>query len=422
MPKLPDLNRRTLLKGAAAGLAAGAIGAPAGALAAAPRKIKIGLIGTKTGAHAVFYEGMPYVLDLIQKELGPTIDVAGTKHPYEIIFRDSQSNPNQASNVAQELIFNEKVDLMLAWSGPSTVHPVSDQCEANGTPCITTVDPLDDYFIGRGAPKSGFQWTYNFFWNGAECTTAMVGAWNRIGTNKVVGGLWPNNAAGEAHSKEDPPVLRKAGYTVIDPGRFDLPSNYTAQITRFKEAKVEIVYGILPPPEFTKFWNAAAQQGFRPKAVTGLQASEFAAGLVPLGERAHGLTVDIWWSPAYPYNSKLTGLTSKALADGFEKATGKQWVMPLGMYHALFEVAFTALAKAKALDASAISEAIRSNAFDTTVGPIDFRKGPYPNTSLTPVVVGQWWKGDKFPLTLLIEDNTLYPHIAVQDKYRPLSY
>lgn len=415
------INRRALIKGAAVGIAASALGGTA--FAAVPRTIKIGLVGTKTGGLAVFYEGMPYVVELIKKEIGPTINVGGTKHPYEILFRDSESNPNHASNVAQDLIFNERVDLMLTWSGPSTVHPVSDQCEANGVPCISTVDPLDTYFFGRGAPKQGFKWTYNFFWNGAEYSHACIGAWNQLDTNKVIGGLWPNNAAGQAHARTAPPILKKAGYKVVDAGRFELPSSYTAQISTFKAAGVEIVQGILPPPEFTSFWNAAAQQNFKPKGVIVLQAAEFAAGLIPLGARAHGLAADIWWSPAYPYSSKLTGISSKELAAGYEKSSGKQWVMPLGMYHALFEVAFDALKKTKNIDKAAdIRDAIRSNAYQTTVGTIDFRKGPFPNTSQTPLVLGQWWKGEKFPLTPLVEANALYPHIPLQGKFRPIPY
>ena len=96
--------------------------------------------------------------------------------------------------------------------------------------------------------------------------------------------------------------------------------------------------------------------------------------------------------------------------------------MPLGMYHALFEVAVEALQKTEGLGKpDALSHTIGSNAFQTTVGTIDFRKGPFPNTSRTPLVLGQWWKGDKFPLTPLVESNALYPDIPLQAKLRPLT-
>ena len=50
---------------------------------------------------------------------------------------------------------------------------------------------------------------------------------------------------------------------------------------------------------------------------------------------------------------------------------------------------------------------MRDDAFKTIVGPVDFKKGPLPNTSLTPLVAGQWRKGKKWPIELVIVDNKL---------------
>ena len=422
MPKrLPEIGRRPFLKGAAAAVAASTLSGTA-ALAAPARTIKIGLVGTKTGAVAIFYEGMPYIIDLVKKQTHSSVVVDGVRHPYEIIFRDSESSSVRASQVAQDLILNEQVDLMLAWSTPDTVNSVANQCEANGVPCISTVNPLESYYFGRGAPKDGFQWTYNFFWSAHEFAAACAAAWRHLPSNKTIGALWANGADGQAFAKICPPIFDKEGFKLVDPGRFDLPSNYIAQISAFKEAGVELVQGVLPPPQFTAFLNAAAQQRFRPQSIFILKAVEFAAPLIPLGSRADGLMVDIWWSPEYPYVSATTGISCKALAAGYEKATGKQWVMPLGMYYALFETALSALKKSESLEKAAIRNAIRSNTFHTTIGPIDFRKGPFPNTSATPLVVGQWWKGTKYPLTPVIEDNSLYPKIPVAGKLKPLTY
>lgn len=417
----PGMGRRPFLKGAAAAAAVSTLGGAA-ALAAPPKTIKIGLVGTKTGAVAIFYEGMPYVIDLVKKQTHSSVIVNGVRHPYEIVFRDSESSANRASDVAQDLLLNERVDLMLAWSTPDTVNSVANQCEASGVPCISTVNPLESYYFGRGAPKDGFQWTYNFFWSAHEFAAACAGGWHHLASNKTIGALWANDADGQAFAKICPPIFRRAGYKLVDPGRFDMPSNYVAQITAFKEAGVELVQGVLPPPQFTTFLNAAAQQGFKPKSVFILKAVEFAAPLIPLGSRAYGLMVDIWWSPAYPYVSETTGIGCRALAADYEKSTGKQWVMPLGMYYALFETALSALKRSASLDKADIRNAIRSNTFHTTIGPIDFRKGPYPNTSATPLVIGQWWKGTKYPLTPMIEDNSLYPDIPLAGKIKPLTY
>jgi branched-chain amino acid transport system substrate-binding protein len=44
---------------------------------------------------------------------------------------------------------------------------------------------------------------------------------------------------------------------------------------------------------------------------------------------------------------------------------------------------------------------------------VDFKKGPFPNTSLTRVVAGQWRKGKKWPIELVIVDNKLAPNVPV---------
>ena len=86
---------------------------------------------------------MPWTLDQIKAATGGQIDVGGTKHPLEIIVRDSQSNPNRAAEVAKGLILQDKVDLVTTFATPETVNPVADQCEVSGVPCLSNDCPLE---------------------------------------------------------------------------------------------------------------------------------------------------------------------------------------------------------------------------------------------------------------------------------------
>ncbi len=260
-------------------------------------------------------------------------------------MRDSQSNPNRAAEVAKGLILQDKVDLMTTFATPETVNPVADQCEVSGVPCLSNDCPLEPYFFGRqGDPKKGFDWTYNYFFSAVNMAEAYYDAWDQVPTNKVVGALWPNDNDGLAFSKIFTGMAAKRGYKIVDPGRFDLPSgNYSAQIAAFKSAGAEIIAGVLPPPEFTAFMSAAAQQSLQPKVISMAKATEFPAAIAALGARAEGLSVEVWWSPTSPFKSGLTGQTSQELSDAYEKATGKQTSMTLGFRHALFETAFDAL-------------------------------------------------------------------------------
>ena len=130
------LNRRQVVKGVAAtGLMASAIARPA---FAAPTTIKIGLVQPKTGPLALFSQEMDWAVAKAKKFTGNSITISGTKHPLEFVVKDSQSNPNRASEVTQELILKDKVHIVATFATPETVNPVSDQCELNGVPASPT--------------------------------------------------------------------------------------------------------------------------------------------------------------------------------------------------------------------------------------------------------------------------------------------
>ena len=399
----------------------GAIAAPA-VLGAIPvnaqsRVIKIGLVSPRTGPLAAFGEADGFVFGEIEKALAKGIVSGGKTYPVQIIAKDSQSNASRASEVASELILRDKVDLITAASTPDTTNPVADQAEANEVPCVTTDCPWQPYFFGRkGDPKKGFTWTYHFFWGLEDAIAAFMGLWNSAPTNKVIGGLFPNDADGNAWGDATiglPGALKQAGYKLIDTGRFQPFSNdYTAQITAFKNAGTEIVTGNLTPPDFATFWSQAAQQGLKPKIVTIGKALLFRSSVNTLGARGNGLTTEVWWTPSHPFKSGLTGITPQNLCDGYTKATGRDWVQPLGYKYALLEVAVDVLKRAKSLDPQAILESIRTTDYNSIVGHVKWTGSPVKNVTKTPLVAGQWQrKGDKFELAVI--NNSTAPEIPV---------
>lgn len=180
---------------------------------------------------------------------------------------------------------------------------------------------------------------------------------------------------------------------------------------------------MIPPPEFTAFSSAAAQQNFRPKIVSVAKATEFPAAVAPLGDRALGLSVEVWWSATHPYKSGLTGQSSAELASAYEAASGKQWSMTLGFRHSLFEVALDALKRTQNItDPASLAKAIAETNYNSIVGPINFKKGPFPNCCQTPLVIGQWEKGKKFPHHLVNVDNSTATDVPLGGKPSAIVY
>lgn len=420
------ISRRTILK-AGAGLAAvGAASAFPMRKVRAGQSFKIGFVSPKTGPLAVFAESDEFTLNQVRKAIGAGIKVGGQVYPVEIIYKDSQSNSNRAAEAASELILEDGVDLIVAASTPATTNPVADQCEINGVPCITNDTPWQPHFFGRGGdPKKGFDWTYHFFWGLEDIIGSFTSLWSRLPTNKVVGALWPNDSDGNAWGDSKmgfPPVLADKGFSVVDLGRFQTPADdFTSYLIDFKSRGVEILTGVIPPPDFANFWAQAKQQGFKPKIATVAKASEFPAAIEALGGQGEGLSVEVWWSPVHPFSSGLTGQSSAELAAAFTAETGRPWSMPLAFKHSLFEVALDALKRSGGPgNPEALRDAIRDTDYASIVGPVNFRTGPVPNISKTPLVAGQWQKVGK-GLELQIVDNAMATNIPVQAELLPLA-
>ena len=102
-------------------------------------------------------------------------------------------------------------------------------------------------------------------------------------------------------------------------------------------------------------------------------------------------------------------------------ATGAQWVQPMGYKHALAETAVDILRHcADPFDSGAMVEAIRTTDLTSLVGHVNFATGPVPNVCSTPVVGGQWTRGQRFPFDIAIAENQQAPEIPVDAPFHAL--
>jgi branched-chain amino acid transport system substrate-binding protein len=388
--------------------------------------LKIGFVSPRTGPAAGFGEPDGYVLGLARQAFAGGLTIGGKKYDVTIIDKDGQSDPQRGSQVAQDLINSEQVDLMLATSTPETVNPVSDACEAAGVPCISTVVPWEAWYFGRGAQPnqpSPFKFTYHFCFGVEQFRLAYTHLWPQVPTNQKVGVMWPNDSDGNAIRSALGPLLVAAGYSIDDPGAYtDGTTDYTSQISRFKANGDEIFNTFPIPPDFATFWQQAAQQGYKPKIVQIAKTGLFPSQVEALGAIGVNLATAAYWTPTYPYTSSLTNISSQALADGYQNTANKQWNQQLGPSLALFDVAAAALkAAADPKDKQAVAKAISTVSVMTPVGQLEFGKGPNASVVATPIIGGQWVasSGGKYPLDLVLCENSSDTNVPVAAQLKP---
>ncbi len=413
------LTRRKFLRTTAAtGLTTAASGLAAPAIAQGA-KIKLGYVSPQSGPLAGFAESDAYNIEaFLATEAGKN---------FEVIVKDSQSNPNRAAEVAKELIVDDEIEMMLVASTPENTNPVATTCEAEGMPCISTMAPWQPWFIGQqgnpGDPASWkpFDYAFHYFWGLEDVIAVFLNMWNQIPTNKLVGGLFPNDGDGNAWG--DPnvgvgPGFAAAGYTLTDPGRYqNLTDDFSAQINAFKAANADIVTGVVIPPDFTTFRNQAIQQGFSPKIITVAKAILFPQSVEALGEAGHNLSSEVWWSNTHPFSSSLTGMSAADLAADFTAKTQRPWTQPIGFIHSLFEVATDVMGHVSDTgEADEVAAAIAATKLDTMVGRIEWNGAGLPpfaakSVCKTQLVGGQWRRKADGTFDLVIVDNQTAPNI-----------
>ncbi|MET0930060.1 MAG: ABC transporter substrate-binding protein [Aeromicrobium sp.] len=397
-------------------------GSVGGGDTASDKTLTIGFVSPTTGALAPFGQADAFVVDEMTSYFKDNpLKVGSDTYDVEIVVRDAQSDSTRAGEVASQLINTDNVDIVVASSTPDIVNPVSEQCEANSVPCITTVAPWQPFAIRDGEKPADLKYSYHFFWGLEDVAAVYSDIWSQVENNGKAGGLFPNDPDGQAWGANFPALTKDTGVTIESPGNYaNGTKDFSAQISAFKGS--DILLGVPIPPDFTTFWKQAKQQGYDPKVATIGKALLFPSSVEALGDIAANLSTEVWWTPTAPYTSSLTGDSAQELADAFEEKTGDQWTQPLGFSEALFEVTAAAVKKAGSTDADAVIDALKSLSVSTVVGDVAWGTDPDipPYVAKTPVTGGQWRPGTDHPFDLVVVSNTLAPEVPVDSKAEPL--
>ena len=402
-------------------MSAAAIAAAAAALSAAPAMaqdactIKIGRVVPVTGPLADVGKDTPWVdknkVDFINKSGG--LEVGGKKCKVSFEIYDSKSTVAGSADAATRAITGDKVDFLMAQGTPDTTNAPSDLCERNKIPCIMTNTPVEAWLFGPDGKPKTYQYAYEFFFSVPDLVTNHIGMIKALpgGFNGSIGYLYPNDPDGTVFASLFDPAFKKEGWKPTDPGRFaqGLP-DFSSIINQFKRNKVEVVTGVLAPPDMQNYLQQAAQAGYKPKMYVIDKATGYPEPMNAVGKAGYGILSVNFWSPAYPGKSKYGGYSGQELVDRFEKQNpGKQYIPPLGYDDASYDVLFDAIQRAGSTDRTAVLKALDATNLDTVAGTVKFNAQHY---SVQPLG-GAQWRYDDAKKKVVKENvyNAVYPNV-----------
>ena len=384
--------------------------------------IKIGYVNPTTGALAGNGEGCAWVVKQITDYVAAhPITVDGVQKTIEVIVYDSTSDQNTCSEMAQKLIEEDKIDLMIAIQTPNTVIPVAQVAERYGVPCIATQSPVDP--LANSLEQ--FNWTYDAFYTLDQVYESQRALWtkagNAPGSGAKVGLLFANDADGTAWHDIFVRRLAEDGYEVVDPGQYpSRTTDFSNVAAKFKSADIDIIAGTNIPPDFMNAYNAIIAADVQVDCVTMGKCCLLASDVEALGDLADGIMTQVWWDPAYPFVSDLTGMNSRELNEKYAADNGGRTMpQPAAYGYAGLELAVAAFRKAGTTDKEAVRDAIGNLDVTTIVGHVKYdRKMGGLGYACTTLCGGQWQR-ENGQLVLKVIDNSLYPEIALTGSYVP---
>jgi branched-chain amino acid transport system substrate-binding protein len=337
-------------------LGAAAIGALALAPARAEDTFKIGLIVPMTGGQASTGKQIDNAIKLYMKQHGDT--VAGKK--IEVILKDDGALPDKTKTAAQELIVNDKVNVIagmgvtpaaLAAAPLATQGKIPEVVMAAGTSIITEKSP----YIVRTSftlPQS----------------STIIGDWAVKGGIKKVATLTSDYAPGNDALAAFKEHFTAGGGEIVEEVKVPLANpDFAPFLQRMKDAKPDAVFVFVPAGQGGNFMKQYAERGLDKAGIKVIGPGDVMDDdlLNGMGDAALGAVTAHIYSAAHPSEA------NKEFVAAYKKEFNQRpGFMAVGGYDGI-NLIYEALKKTGGnADGDKLLEAMKGMKWESPRGPI----------------------------------------------------
>jgi branched-chain amino acid transport system substrate-binding protein len=396
-----------------------------------PTEILVGVPAALTGGAAGFGEGgvfgLQAAVDDLNKTGGIMVADLNKKLPVRLIIQDNGSDPNKAGTLAEQMILQNHVNVLIS-TGPLDFNPpMAVIAERNKVPFLAGPGPFEAWNAQRTAvtPPWQYSWMSSFaiatppqkgdFRDGLPGYT-MFDAWSgalksfQSQTNGKIALLASADPDGNGWYQAFAPEVAKLGMTAyksdqtfgLVPGE---TTDFSSLIQEWKAADCQLLWANCPAPFFGAFWKQAQTFGYKPKQVFATRAGLFYTDIVSWNN-PNGICNEMFWNPSIKDAPGIGDTTPASLDQRWITAKNQPTNQCVGWLYPNIQVIADAIQRAGSLNGDKINQALSQTDLKTIDGRIVFDSDHY---SRIPVAFGQWQaatgKAYKFDNLVVYSDN-----------------
>ncbi len=387
---------------ATAALIVGTLVLPHSGYAANP--IKVGIVDTYSGPAAGFAQDVLDGFQMVVNEVNAKGGIRGRR--IEFTTRDEKFRPDIGLNEAKELLYKEKVDILMGTVSSATALAVSDLAKKEKVPFLCT-NSRSEKITGESGHRYVFGIAENTIMAGRAAAVALakkpyVKYWiagdDYEYGHAIADSTWNNLKA----FKPDVQLMGQTWWKVGEP-------DYTPYITAIMAAKPDFLIVAAGGNDMISFAKAAKTTGLWEK-IPMVDLTLMDSGILgPLGMEA---PVGVYSTAPYLYYYPETP-SNKAFAEQFKKTYGRYPMMFALFGYAAGKLIDQGFEKAGSFDTEKFVTALEGLVIDSPVGRLEMRACDHQLQ--LPMLFGVTKKDPKIPDHLVAGDIVTIPY----DEYMP---
>jgi branched-chain amino acid transport system substrate-binding protein len=297
------------------------------------------------------------------------IEVGGKKMPVELVYYDYQTDGKRAGQLAEKLITDDGVDVLMAPFGSGHTKIVAAVAERYQTPLVACVassvsvyDQGFKYLFGTLAPNTGMTESMVTYFKEKMPGLSKVAVYGRDDVFPKAMATALATSAGNAGLD----VVYNELYAV---GTMD----HSAAVSAIKSASPDWVYMTGYTQDLILGRKQMSDLGIDAPIITMVTGPAYAEFTEGLGELADGVTSSTWWHHATSYTDTIGAWSSTAdFYKDFVAKIGGDPDYVHGSCAAAADVLVNAVQTAGSTDKTAVRDALAATEVLTFYGPIDF--------------------------------------------------